>query len=683
MKRNVGFENARGWGLRKLGNMTKQKITAAEIAWDEKNVPRSLRFDDVYYSDDDGLAEVLHTFITPNNFASRFAAQLDKQVFTIVETGFGAGLNFLTVVDVWLARGHDRGQLHFISFEKYPMAAHDLARAQQAYPQFSAISEQLIAGYPRLLPGWHDLWLFDGRVRLTLWFGDVLSGLPELDSSENCRMDAWLLDGFAPKKNPEMWLPPLFQQMARLSHAKTTFATFTSAGDVRRGLASAGFTVQKSSGFGKKREMCYGAVAQSRPFHSKAPWFSRPEPIGEGGDKRAIVIGAGLAGASSAYQLAQAGWKVTVLEAEADVAQLASGNLAGTVHPLITVDWNLRSQWYLLGFEALLRHVKPWLEAESVIGDLQGMVQILVSDTAHKRVKESIERVGLPEAFIRRLSADQACELVGGEVSADSVFYHDSGWLNPRSIVQRCLAHERITLLTGQTVETIEQLESESWRVANAQQTWHAEVLVVATGSLNQSLNKKLGVPIRPVKGQVTHLTTEQQQYPLKFPVTHDGYSSPCAGRGAVTGATFEAPDMSMTVSEQSHQYNIQTAQQALPSWLSADAKTVSGRVAFRPTTPDHLPVIGPVANSDWMDEAYLSQSHTHVVYRYPSQRYQRGLYVSNGHGPRGLMSVFLAAETIVADVMGTAPVMPLSLYHASHPARFEIRTWRSGKKEN
>ena len=661
--------------------MALDKLKTAEVTWASGFVPHSTLFDDYYFSSDDGLAEVEHTFIQPNSLPERFAAQSKNQVFRIAETGFGSGLNFLAVAALWLEQSPLESQLHFISFEKYPMQLEDLLKVHQAYPQFEQISKSLSEHYPLLMPGWHDFWLFEGRIRLTLWFGDVLKGLPECDASDGAKIDAWILDGFTPGKNPDMWQPALYQQMARLSHQSTTFATFTSAGDVRRSLQKSGFEVHKASGFGKKREMCFGHLAQQRPYSSKAPWFSRPQPIETGS---ATVVGAGLAGASVAYQLALAGWKVTVLEEQDSVASLASGNLAGTVHPLITADWNLRSQWYLQGFEAMLRVVKPWLESEQIKGDLRGMVQLLVTETSLTRVKESLSRVGLPESLALWLTASEVEDKLGGEVESPGLFYPDSGWLNPPSVVKRCLQHENISVLTGQTVQSMHQLESSdeknTWQITTQVQSLQTDIVVVATGSLNSDLNTQLGLPIRPVKGQVSHLQADQLNYTLKYPVTHEGYSSPCEGGGAVSGATFEAPDMSDLTSITGHETNLKTANRGLPNWINASADQLSGRVAFRPTTPDHLPIFGAVPDKDWMQEAYLSQSHTHAVYRYPQQRYQIGLYVSNGHGPRGLMSVFLAAESILADLKGEMPVQPLSLYHASHPARFVIRQWRSGK---
>ncbi|MEA1987995.1 MAG: bifunctional tRNA (5-methylaminomethyl-2-thiouridine)(34)-methyltransferase MnmD/FAD-dependent 5-carboxymethylaminomethyl-2-thiouridine(34) oxidoreductase MnmC [Pseudomonadota bacterium] len=668
--------------------MSSNKLTLAQVSWTNEAVPKSEQFGDFYFSTDGGMAEVEHTFIQPNNLPQRFAALKDKEGFRIAETGFGSGLNFLMTCDLWLKAVNETAQLHFISFEKYPLHNDDLAKAHLALPGLVTLAKALQENYPVLLPGWHDVWLFDNRVRLTLWFGDVLKGLPECDASECSKVDTWFLDGFAPIKNPDMWQPGLYQQMARLSHLQTTFSTFTAAGDVRRALEKIGFTVNKASGFGKKREICSGQLSQQRPYSLKTPWFSRPQPVNKQ-PGTAIVIGAGLAGGAVANQLAKSGWQVQVLEAEKEIATQASGNLAGTVHPLITADWNLRSQWYLQGFEATLRTVLPWLQEQqadnaALMGNLSGLVQLAVTQTSAKRVTEAIVRVGLPENFARLITQAQASEIIGTQAGASGVLFPSGGWLYPKAVIERCLADEKITLFTEQKVEDITQFNAEgqsTWQVNTHQQVFNADIVVVATGSLDQHLNEQLNLPIRPVKGQVTHLTAEQQTLALKIAVTHEGYSTGCGQGLAVTGATFEAPDMSQELSLESHQANLDITQTALPDWLDVTAEKVSGRIAFRPTTPDHLPVIGAIADASWMQSAYLSQSHTHAVYRYEKQKYQTGLYVSNGHGPRGLMSVFLAAETLMADISGTALPQSLSLYHASHPARFAIRRWRSGEK--
>ena len=617
--------------------MSSNKITLAQIRWSDEGVPFSTEFDDYYFSTDDGLTEIEHNFIKPNHLLSRFTATAEQQTFRLVETGFGSGLNFIKTVALWLEVAPRQAQLHFISFEKHPMSLDDLSQVHRLLPEnenpLIDIAAELRQHYPVLLPGWHDVYLFDKRIRLTLWLGDVLKGLSEL--STNNLVDAWFLDGFAPAKNPQMWQPGLYQQMARLSHLESTFSTFTAAGDVRRNLMKVGFKVEKSTGFGKKREVCFGQLAQQRSHSLKAPWFARPLALDlEKSAKKAIIVGAGLAGAAVAYKLAVEGWQVAVLEAEHDCATQASGNLAGTVHPLITADWNLRSQWYLLGFKHTLQSTLPWLETAgwnhqeeqiepSKMGDLTGLLELLVDKKAQDRIEQAMLRVGLPKDWVKLLSAEQASEVLGTQTPFSALLFEQGGWLYPKAVVQQCLSHPNIKLHKQSKVIDFCQLKDSSklqlhWQVKTIKETHRAPVLVVATGSLEATLNKRLGLPIRPVKGQVTNLRNDQQQQILNKAVTHEGYSVSMPN-GAVTGATFEAPDMTQSLSGDGHLHNLSMTSKSLPNWIDKSTKTkdVVGRVAFRPTTSDHLPIVGPVACEYWMAEKYLTQSHTRSVYRY------------------------------------------------------------------
>lgn len=215
--------------------------------------PYSGLFQDVYYSSDNGLAETEYVFLQGNNLAARWQ---HAPQFTIIETGFGTGLNFLCAVQLWLKSSPSNATLYFISAEKYPLNAQDLAKALQPFCSLQSLATELTSQYASLLSV-NTVYLFNHRVQLNLLIGDASTCLIRLKQ----HADAWFLDGFAPAKNPDMWNEQIFTQMARLSHKQTTFSTFTSAGMVRRGLQSAGFTVNKRTGFGKKREMLQGFYA--------------------------------------------------------------------------------------------------------------------------------------------------------------------------------------------------------------------------------------------------------------------------------------------------------------------------------------------------------------------------------------------------------------------------------------
>lgn len=661
--------------------MKLKMLTHPTLNWSENQTPKSTEFDDYYYSTDGALEEIDYIFIQHNQLISRLKT---AQNFCIAETGFGTGLNFLRTVQLWFKTNlHSDSHLHFISFEKFPLTQDALKKAHQPFPELAEISQLLIDNYPFRLPGWHTVALFNGRLTLTLWFGDVLQGLPEAD----IHVDAWFLDGFAPSRNPEMWQPDLYTQMARTSDTNTTFATFTAAGHVRRGLEKSGFRVEKDVGFKNKREMCFGQLIQKRPSSLKAPWFSKPKTLYT--NQTAIIIGAGLAGATTAFQLAKAGWKVTVIEQEEAASKAASGNLAGAIHPLVTADWNLRSQWYLKGFETTLKWLKPWLEKHKITGNLNGLVHLAATPTTHQRIQDALDRVGLPDTFAQWKTPQEIESLTDNPVKFPGLYFPLGGWVQPSSIVKHCLSHPNIETVFSKKVTQI-QSSGDNWQVAccdslmaQALQTFTAEVCVVATAGLDTPLNQALDLPIRPVKGQVTYLPSEAINKPLKIAMTHQGYSVSLDPQTHITGATFEAPDLSETLSLESHQANIEIANKAIANWINPETllDKKQGKVGFRPTSPDHLPIIGPVADASHMQQAYLTTSHTQAVYRYPKQKYQPGLYVNNGHGARGLMSVFLAAEMIGDLIHQTPLALPNAIYHASHPARFQIRRWRKGLK--
>jgi tRNA 5-methylaminomethyl-2-thiouridine biosynthesis bifunctional protein len=231
-------------------------IKLANIQW-QRNQPYSLDFNDIYFSTDDGLQETEYVFIEQNQLKQRFAS-LENAHFTIIETGFGTGLNFLAVAAHWLALAPISAQLHYIGIERFPLKLADLIRAQASWPQFSAIANELAQYYATLKAGNNMYNLAEGRIQLDLQVDDVIDALAKTSNIA----DAWLLDGFAPAKNAEMWSSALFTHMAKLSKTGTTFATFTSASQVRRDLQAVGFKAQKHAGFGKKREMLAGVFTK-------------------------------------------------------------------------------------------------------------------------------------------------------------------------------------------------------------------------------------------------------------------------------------------------------------------------------------------------------------------------------------------------------------------------------------
>lgn len=228
------------------------------IVWRDDHTPVSTHFDDVYFNDDGAIAETMYVFIEGNQLKQRFLAHT-QQVFTIGETGFGSGLNFLMTWQQFLQfrqqyPDHVLKKLQFFSIEKYPLLTEEL----QTIHQKIVIDSHLYALAKQLQNSWPtQKVLFDDNVKLDVLVADITLFSKHL-LVNNILIDAWFFDGFSPAKNPDMWSKSLFTELYQLTNPFGTFATFTAAGAVRRNLLAAGFNVSKRQGYGKKREMLIG-----------------------------------------------------------------------------------------------------------------------------------------------------------------------------------------------------------------------------------------------------------------------------------------------------------------------------------------------------------------------------------------------------------------------------------------
>jgi len=215
------------------------------LSWRENGTPVSDRFDDPYFSLEGGLAETRHVFLGGNGLPARL-----RDGFQVAELGFGTGLSFLTLWQAWITSDTYKthgGQIHFTSFEAFPLDTRDMAQALLAFPELAPLAEQLVKAWPLSRANF-------GPITLTLWKGDARTMLPLWSGAA----DAWFLDGFSPAKNPELWEPDLMAQVGAHTAPQGTCATYTAAGHVRQSLEAAGFDITRTEGFGRKRHMTRG-----------------------------------------------------------------------------------------------------------------------------------------------------------------------------------------------------------------------------------------------------------------------------------------------------------------------------------------------------------------------------------------------------------------------------------------
>ncbi|APA86184.1 bifunctional tRNA (5-methylaminomethyl-2-thiouridine)(34)-methyltransferase MnmD/FAD-dependent 5-carboxymethylaminomethyl-2-thiouridine(34) oxidoreductase MnmC [Paraburkholderia sprentiae WSM5005] len=646
-------------------------LIPAVLAFRDNGSPFSPLYDDIYHSAVGALEQAHYVFLSGNGLPERWQS---RRTFTVLETGFGIGINFLVTWAAWRADPTRCERLHFVSTEKHPFSVADLRRVHAATISDTVIAElaqTLANAWPMLVPGTHRLEFEGGRVVLTLIFADALDSLPAL----RLRADAFYLDGFAPAKNPELWSLAIFKALARVAGDDATFSTYSSAGDVKRALTQCGFEYRKVDGFGWKRAMLVGRFAPRWRVRRHEP----PAPFAHD-ERHAVVIGAGLAGCAVIERLAARGWRVTSLERHASVAHDASGNPAGVFHPMISRDDSVASRVTRAGF---LYALNRWAALERAghrlaRGD-RGLLQIAADDDEARAIGEAIAAFRYPSDYVTPVGAGDAAQLAGMPLARGGWFFPRGGWIDPASLCAAQLASAGGLLERRFGVE-VARLErsSDQWTVFDiaGQVVARAPVVIVAGAHDAARIAGLRHAPTRSIRGQLSLLPAGIVA-PLALPVIGEGYAVPLANGVTLAGATYELDDSDTSLRADGHRENIERVARMLPPFASAiDAApltSLAGRVAFRCVTSDRMPMIGQLA-----DEAAAAGDAARLRGAWPLDLPRvDGLYGAFAYGSRGLVWAALGAELIASQIEGEPWPLERGLAEDIDPARFLLRSLR------
>ncbi|WP_237044359.1 bifunctional tRNA (5-methylaminomethyl-2-thiouridine)(34)-methyltransferase MnmD/FAD-dependent 5-carboxymethylaminomethyl-2-thiouridine(34) oxidoreductase MnmC [Aquipseudomonas alcaligenes] len=638
----------------------------AQLDWNDQGQPLSRQFGDVYFSRDDGLGETRHVFLAGNDLPARFAALPAGARLVIGETGFGTGLNFLCAWQLFDQLAPADACLHFVSVEKYPLTAADLQRALALWPELAPWSGQLLEQYRAIHPGFQHLLLDGGRVVLTLLIGDALQMLPQLDA----RIDVWFLDGFAPDKNPQMWTPPLFQELARLSAPGTSLATFTSKGKVRRDLIEAGFAMRRAPGYGKKWEILCGRFEGHAPAAEK-PWHARP-PRPEA--REALVIGAGLAGCATAASLAARGWQVTLLERHEAVAQEASGNPQGVLYLKLSAHGTALSQLVLAGFGYTRRQLQHLQQGHD--WDACGVLQLAFDAPEAGRQAKLAE--AFPADLLHSLTREQAEARVGVALPAGGLFYPDAGWVHPPALCHQLANHPRIRLLTHSEALELRRVNGH-WQALDGERLL-AEAPVAILAGAAEVRRFAAELPLKRIRGQISRLPQTARSAELACVVCAEGYVAPPRGGEHTLGASFDFHSQDCAPTAAEHAGNLELLREIsadLAERLDTDRldpAQLEGRAAFRCTSPDYLPIVGPLADPAAFAETYAVLGKDARQVPDSPCPWRDGLFVNSGHGSRGLITAPLCGELLAAWLNDEPLPLPRAVAEACHPNRFLLR---------
>jgi tRNA 5-methylaminomethyl-2-thiouridine biosynthesis bifunctional protein len=585
------------------------------LVWRDDGLPQSALYGDVYFSSADGLAETRAVFLTGCDLPNAWRG---RDHFVVGELGFGTGLNIAALLDLWRREKAPGQHLHVFSIEGHPITRDDAARALAVWPELGEAAQVLLDHWPGRARGFHriDLPGFDATFDLAVM--DVEDALAAWDGAA----DAWFLDGFSPALNPAMWREEILAAVAARSAPGARAATFTVAGAVRRGLAAAGFQVDKRPGFGRKKERLEAVMPGA------APSVARP--------RRLAVIGGGIAGAAMvrAARAASTEGRLEIMVFD-DGEAPASGNPAALVTPALDAGGGPRAA---LPAQAFARAVALYAELpQAVIA--KGALKLPVAprdDDRHAAV--AAQDLFEPDAM-SMLDADAATARLGEPVEA-ALDMADALVVEPARVLEAW----RGTAIPARVARLAH--EDGVWRLFDPEDRPLAEVdAVVLAGGAGQA---KLwsAAPIRPVRGQATWA-----DHPAPAPVAFGAYAIPTRD-GVLFGATHDRGVVETDAREADDRRNLQALANGLPGLAVrlADAP-LQGRAAVRATTPDHLPLAGAVPDAP------------------------AGLFVLGGLGGRGYCLAPLLAEHLTARILTLPSPLPRALSALVDPRRFSSRT--------
>ena len=636
-------------------------IHTAELDWqciDGIEIPVSKSFGDVYFSKDNGLLETRHVFLEGNDLSTRLAQLSDYEYFSVGETGFGTGLNILALWQLWQqVRPNNNSHLHAISVEKFPLTRNDLIRALNAWPELVPLAKQLIEQYPFPIAGCHRLNFPNERFSLDLWLGDAHDVFPSMAKTHP--VNAWFLDGFAPSCNPDMWEQNVLNNIVRLSSYGTTFASFSVAGVLKRGLKQHGIDIQRPRGFGHKREMLKAqwhapqtdnqavidssesATAIEKKNLNQAHLATLTQPTDQlcqqtiHQQRHIAIIGAGIAGLSCAWGLAQRGHKVTVYDKSAPLSG-ASGNPLALLNPKLCPIEQSADHLMTLAWQHALQHYRQF----------QAFRTIQVQQLA---LKNSEELLGLSTQYPNGLLSAESALDIKPTTRYDSLKLTEAGVVSPHLLRDQILQHPCIEYVQAEIKQVVHHTDNlKQVQVTNASgDITSFDHAIVCTAQHSVQFFAEFP-KLKPIRGQVSWLNNAEHPLPLNQAYSYGGYCMQLDASQLILGASFYPNRDDDDVRLEDHVHNAELIHSVFPDYAASlpDVGSWQGRASVRAQTLDYFPVLGQV-NVD------------------------QEIYTFAGLGSKGFLFAPLCTEVLLAQLLGEACPVSETLMHKLSPKRF------------
>jgi tRNA 5-methylaminomethyl-2-thiouridine biosynthesis bifunctional protein len=608
--------------------------------------PFSTAFRDRYHSDDGAFEEARHVFVEANELSKIL---LQQKTITIGELGFGFGVSFLETcrfLAEFNTTNSTQCRINFLSVEGFPQTKEhfenfhiELGTFQN--PLISPFIIDLLTQYPKRTRGMHRLFLSDSVI-LTLAYHPIDYVINNISLAADC----WYLDGFSPSKNPEMWDQKTFAWVYKNTVQNGTFSTYSVSESVQTAASSVTFLLKKTTGFGRKASMLQGIKYSGLlPKQPKVP------------PPKVAVLGAGLAGASVAYSLSRRNIEVEVFEKEHAPARKASGNKAAVFMPQLSSVPDYLSRFFLAGYlHSLGVFTIPQIE-KHIPSLTQNGVLRLSNVKKWEKVESQLEALGITKDLAKRFSKAEISSRLGITSKHSGIFFPESGSLHPEELIRALLENVKKVHLHTKVTSVMESDTCVELLTSDSVSHTYTH-LVFANAHELAEFPDFSWLPFEKIKGQVFISKLKQGSETVDVPLCYDGYTLPIGRSGELfVGATYEHNAHETEFSDIVCDDLTKRLTTHFPQ-IAIDQGVTDGRVCFRTTSPDRLPMIGT-----------LSENNT-----------GSRIFTSIGHGSHGTSSCLLAGEIISSLILNEPLPIEDDLIEQIEPSRFLKRVKKKNK---
>ncbi|QRN41431.1 MAG: FAD-dependent 5-carboxymethylaminomethyl-2-thiouridine(34) oxidoreductase MnmC [Neisseriaceae bacterium] len=426
--------------------------------------------------------------------------------------------------------------------------------------------------------------------------------------------------------------------------------------------------------------ICYLNIPEIQPIvlPNIKPWYQPIDYSKRINVKQAVIVGGGIAGATTAYFLAQHDVQVTLLEKEKDIASKASGNYQGVLYAKVSPHHTIQTELLYKSY-GLSVSLLELMDSEHLFSDNCGVLHLNYDDRERERNLQLAEKNYHLNYYLHRKDAE---EIAGIKIEQDGLFWPRGAWTHPRSWIQRLLIHPNIQVKTNFNVLSFCYEEKNSqWKVISANESIVSDALVLALGADDNDIYKNLGLNLSFISGQTSIIEANNISKELKIVLSGDGYIAPAYKNIHCFGSTFHPNNKQFELSKEDELMNVKNLYQLNhylhSSFIRNDSVNkkigMKGHHAVRCDSFDHLPVVGSLGDICQMRKVYAKLCLDKNYYLKDPCPYWPNLYINTAHGSRGLLTSSLCSLALVSEILVLPNPLGLRLRQSLSPNRLII----------